>query len=95
MAEDFNDPHVTINRVYTRKGDSGMTSLVGGHRVSKHHTRIETYGTVDELNAIVGMARVSTIIKMVTNTMENGVVDGVMAEGNSPMPMEVNTMENL
>ena len=41
------------------------------------------------------MARVSTIIKMVTNTMENGVVDGVMAEGNSPMPMEVNTMENL
>ena len=41
------------------------------------------------------MARVSTIIKMVTNTMENGVVDGVMVKGNSPMLMEVNTMENL
>jgi hypothetical protein len=44
---------------------------------------------------IVGMARVSTIIKMVTNTTENGAVDGVMVKGNSPMLMEANTMENL
>ena len=53
------------------------------------------YSMLALIRKIVGMARVSTIIKMVTNTMENGVVDGVMVKGNSPMLMEVNTMENL
>lgn len=43
-----------INRVYTRSGDSGLTGLVGGERVSKAHPRVEAYGTVDELNAVVG-----------------------------------------
>ncbi len=41
--------------VYTRGGDRGMTSLVGGQRVRKHSARIEAYGTVDELNAILGV----------------------------------------
>jgi len=48
---------IRINRVYTRGGDSGQTSLVGGQRVAKDSTRIESYGTVDELNAILGLAR--------------------------------------
>jgi cob(I)alamin adenosyltransferase len=48
---------VTINKVYTRTGDKGETSLVGGRRLAKDHLRIESYGTVDELNAIVGIAR--------------------------------------
>jgi len=49
---------VRITRVYTRTGDKGDTALVGGRRVPKDSPRIEAYGTVDELNAIVGLARV-------------------------------------
>jgi cob(I)alamin adenosyltransferase len=50
---------IRITRVYTRSGDQGMTGLVGGRRVPKDARRIEAYGTVDELNAVVGLARVS------------------------------------
>jgi len=46
-----------ITRVYTRTGDQGKTSLAGGQRVSKDHLRIEAYGTVDELNSVVGLVR--------------------------------------
>lgn len=49
---------IRINRVYTRGGDKGETSLVGGQRIAKDSIRIESYGTVDELNAILGLARV-------------------------------------
>lgn len=55
----FNEPRIAINRVYTRKGDAGQTALVGGQHVPKDDGRIEAYGTVDELNAFVGMACVS------------------------------------
>ena len=44
-----------ITRVYTRTGDEGMTSLVGGVRLSKADVRIEAYGTVDELNSHIGL----------------------------------------
>lgn len=44
-------------RIYTRTGDKGTTALFGGTRVPKYHLRIETYGTVDELNANIGMIR--------------------------------------
>lgn len=57
----FKDPELAINRVYTRKGDLGETRLVGGQRVSKADLRIESYGTVDELNAYIGAARLSCI----------------------------------
>ena len=46
-----------ITKVYTRGGDKGKTSLVGGQRVPKNDLRIEAYGTLDELNSIVGLAR--------------------------------------
>ncbi len=46
-----------IDRVYTKGGDKGETSLIGGERVSKAGARIEAYGTVDELNAAVGLVR--------------------------------------
>ena len=49
---------IRITRVYTRSGDTGDTALVGGKRVPKDALRIEAYGTVDELNSIVGLARV-------------------------------------
>jgi cob(I)alamin adenosyltransferase len=55
----FNEPRLALNRIYTRTGDRGETRLVGGQRVSKDALRIECYGTVDELNAFVGMACVS------------------------------------
>jgi cob(I)alamin adenosyltransferase len=55
----FNEPRLALNRIYTKRGDQGETSLVGGQRVSKDDLRIESYGTVDELNAFVGMACVS------------------------------------
>jgi len=44
-------------KIYTKTGDKGLTSLIGGTRVPKHHIRIESYGTVDELNSYVGMIR--------------------------------------
>jgi cob(I)alamin adenosyltransferase len=47
-------------RIYTRSGDTGDTGLFGGQRVSKDHPRIEAYGTVDELNAALGLARAQT-----------------------------------
>lgn len=44
-------------KIYTRKGDDGKTALIGGDRVSKHHIRVESYGTVDELNSNLGFLR--------------------------------------
>ena len=46
-------------KIYTKTGDQGMTSLYGGERVSKSHLRIETYGTVDEVNAWLGVIATS------------------------------------
>src|SRR5262249_3828502 len=60
MAEQsFDSPRLAINRVYTRRGDSGETALAGGQRIPKDALRIEAYGTVDELNAFIGVARSS------------------------------------
>lgn len=44
-----------IDRVYTKTGDKGETSLIGGERVSKADARLECYGTIDELNAVIGL----------------------------------------
>jgi cob(I)alamin adenosyltransferase len=48
---------IRLTRIYTRGGDRGLTSLVGGARVPKESLRLEAYGTVDELNAVVGIVR--------------------------------------
>ena len=48
---------VTLTRIYTRGGDSGQTSLGRGERVAKHDLRVEAYGTVDEANSVIGLAR--------------------------------------
>lgn len=55
----FEQPRLAINRVYTRRGDAGQTSLAGGQRVPKDDLRIEAYGTIDELNSFIGVARES------------------------------------
>lgn len=44
-------------KIYTKTGDAGETNLFAGGRVSKHHIRVEAYGTVDELNSVIGLAR--------------------------------------
>jgi len=48
---------VVLNKIYTRSGDKGETALGDGSRVAKHSPRVEAYGTVDETNATVGLAR--------------------------------------
>jgi cob(I)alamin adenosyltransferase len=48
---------VWLSKIYTKGGDKGETSLVGGQRVPKDDLRIESYGTVDELNSIIGLVR--------------------------------------
>ena len=48
---------VELNKIYTRGGDMGNTSLGSGDRVAKHDLRVTTYGTVDEANAVIGLAR--------------------------------------
>ena len=48
---------VTLTKIYTRGGDAGQTSLGGGRRVAKHDVRVAAYGTVDETNAVIGIAR--------------------------------------
>ena len=51
---------VTLNRIYTRTGDAGTTRLASGAPVSKADLRVEAYGGVDETNAVIGLARLST-----------------------------------
>jgi len=55
--ESWDKMAVRITKVYTRTGDHGETALVGGKRIAKDSLRIEDYGTIDELNSIVGLAR--------------------------------------
>lgn len=57
---------VKLTRIYTRGGDKGKTSLGRGERVAKHDPRVEAYGTVDELNAMIGLARAA-----VEHTLKN------------------------
>jgi cob(I)alamin adenosyltransferase len=64
---------VVLNRIYTRTGDKGETALGSGERVSKTHLRIHAYGTVDETNATVGIARLHT------GTEELRILDDMLA----------------
>lgn len=56
-------------KVYTKTGDKGTTALFGGTRVPKHHIRIESYGTIDELNAHIGLIRDQNINQLYKNTL--------------------------
>lgn len=51
---------VVLNKIYTRTGDKGETALGNGDRVAKHAARVSAYGTTDELNAFVGVARLES-----------------------------------
>ncbi|WP_299116102.1 cob(I)yrinic acid a,c-diamide adenosyltransferase [uncultured Winogradskyella sp.] len=56
-------------KVYTKTGDKGTTALFGGTRVPKHHIRIESYGTIDELNSHIGLIRDQDIDQLYKNTL--------------------------
>lgn len=56
-------------KVYTKTGDTGTTALFGGTRVPKHHIRIESYGTVDELNSHIGLIRDQDINQLYKNVL--------------------------
>jgi len=55
----FDEPRLALNRIYTKTGDQGQTHLAGGQRVPKDAARIDCNGTIDELNAFVGMATIA------------------------------------
>ena len=56
-------------KIYTKTGDKGTTSLFGGTRVSKDHLRIESYGTVDELNSYIGLIKDQAIDESTKNVL--------------------------
>ena len=99
----FNEPRIALNRIYTRGGDSGETSLVGGQRLPKDALRIECYGTVDELNAFLGLACLSaetavpglaTILKRVQNELFNlGSILATRSEDIHPKQPRVTAVE--
>ncbi len=70
---------VKLNKIYTRTGDDGTTGLVSGPRRRKDDLRIEAYGTVDELNSVIGMARLSTAdypeIEAMLSAIQNDLFD--------------------
>ncbi len=66
-------PKIRINKVYTRKGDAGKTRLIGGNEKWKDNIRVEAYGSVDELNASIGLCR--ELLKEIKNTKFNLLVN--------------------
>jgi cob(I)alamin adenosyltransferase len=86
-----------ISKVYTRTGDKGETSLVGGKRVSKASPRVDSYGEVDELNSIIGLARARLIDEEIDATL--GVIQNDLftlgADLASPSDIEVPRINEL
>ena len=69
---------IKLNRIYTRGGDKGLTSLGRGGRVPKHDLRVEAYGTVDEANSAIGMAR-AVIARTVKKDRQRSQVEAMLA----------------
>lgn len=67
-------------KIYTKTGDTGKTSLLGGRRVSKAELRIDAYGTVDELNSYIGLLRDQDVNK-VRNTLLKEIQDRLFTIG--------------
>ncbi|HEY8918348.1 MAG TPA: cob(I)yrinic acid a,c-diamide adenosyltransferase [Chitinophaga sp.] len=69
-------------KIYTKTGDKGKTALIGGTKVPKSHLRIETYGTVDELNSYIGLVN-DHITDAATNTLLKEIQDRLFTIGAS------------
>ena len=74
---------IRITRVYTRRGDQGETDLVGGERTPKDTPRIDAYGTVDELNAAIGVARAFNAAEL-GRSPACGELDAALSAGQLP-----------
>ncbi len=70
---------VKLTRIYTKGGDKGKTSLGSGQRVVKHHPRVGAYGTVDETNAAVGLARLHTA------DLADPVIDAILSRAQNDL----------
>lgn len=85
---------VKLTKIYTRGGDKGQTSLGDGARVAKHDPRVEAYGTVDEANAAVGLARLHTtgepdaMLARIQNDLFDLGADLATVETDKPLPYE-------
>ena len=90
---------VTLNRIYTRTGDKGSTALASGERRSKADLRIETYGTVDETNACIGLVRLhfvglpaepdlDAMLGLIQNDLFDLGADLATPETGEPLPYE-------
>ena len=81
---------IRLTKIYTRTGDKGETSLGDGSRVSKENHRVETYGTIDEANSIIGLVRTKTkqaeliLLDNILATIQNELFD-LGAEMSIPM----------
>ena len=73
---------VTLNRIYTKSGDKGETALGDGTRRPKHDLRIAAYGTVDEANAAIGIARLEREIDLMNSALKP--LDSFVLPGGSP-----------
>lgn len=88
---------VKLNKIYTRKGDDGTTGLATGARRLKHDRRVEAYGTVDEANSTIGLARLHTaeqhreidamLVRMQNDLFDLGA-DLATPETDKPLPYE-------
>lgn len=87
---------VVLNRIYTRTGDKGTTALSDGERRPKYDLRIETYGTVDEVNACVGLARqhstvapeLDLMLQRIQNDLFDLGADLATPDRGKPLPYE-------
>ena len=88
---------VILNKIYTRGGDAGATSLGSGERVPKHALRITAYGNVDETNAMIGMARihlagqpalVEAMLARIQNDLFDLGADLCIPDRGKPLPYE-------
>ena len=68
---------VKLTRIYTKGGDKGETSLGRGERVAKHDPRVEAYGTVDELNSVIGLVR-AAVDRTLKNDVHRAHVDDML-----------------
>ena len=75
-------------RIYTRTGDNGMTSLIGGKRVKKYDIRLEAYGTIDELNSCIGLILSTNEEKEILNEIQNMLfnIGAWLADGTGQRP---------
>lgn len=85
-------------KIYTKKGDSGKTSLIGGTRVPKNHAKIEAYGTIDELNSWMGLVKEGSKQNELHSFIENIQVQlfniaALLAEDKEASKMQLPSLE--